>query len=570
MILALALAAQAGTVDFEPIELDAYLSSMPEGGDGLAGVAVFDYDRDGDLDIFLGNGPNRSTYLLQNDGAGNFTDVTLQARARVDTGARGILTADFDSDGYPDVLITGDSGVYGTHARDTPTRMLMNNGDGTFRDWSAISGVRGSQTNMGAVTADVDNDGDLDIYIAAPGALRMDVQHVDTLYLNNGDGTFVEGARKAGVEGGIGACAPQFTHLDDDGLIDLLVGNCNDVLYETTPFSVYMNQGGGRFVNIYPESKIWALGYWMGVALADFDGDNDMDFFSTNSGMEVTPHVLYRNNGDRTWTDIAPELGVAALEFGWGTVSPDFDNDGWSDLYWVGASRNPAQTWTPGYVFFNAGDGTFLEPEIPLDLSNLFSGGLAQGDLNGDGYVDMVLTNTEKPGRQAPGIPYILMNQGGTGNHQITVKLTGITDNLWGIGAQIRADVGDRTLLREVEGGSSICSTNSPWPTLGIGALTEARICVRWPNGVGEDFGVVAADQVVELVQGAGIGAVPCNDADPWGVAQGSTGDTGGEAPNTSEEPADEDPECGCAHSRGAAGGLAVVLALVARRRCSA
>ena len=356
MLVVVALSvAQAGTVTLTPIELDAHLSSMPEGGDGLAGVALLDYDGDGDLDIFLGNGPTLPTYLFENDGLGNFTDVTVQARARVDTGARGVLAADFDGDGFQDLLLTGDSGIYGDTARDTPTRMLMNNGDGTFRDWSAVSGVRGSQTNMGAVAADVDNDGDLDIYIAAPGALRQKIQHTDTLYLNHGDGTFVEAAAKAGVDGQIGACAPQFTHLDDDGLIDLLVANCNDVFYETTPFSVFINQGGGRFVNIYPESRIWGLGYWMGIALADFDGDNDMDFFATNSGMEDGPHALYRNNGDSTWTDIAPELGVAALEFGWGAVSPDFDNDGWNDLYWVGASRNPAH----GSGFRNANTTVF-------------------------------------------------------------------------------------------------------------------------------------------------------------------------------------------------------------------
>ncbi|HHO52939.1 MAG TPA: CRTAC1 family protein [Deltaproteobacteria bacterium] len=511
---------------------DVELISLPYDGSGYSGVAILDGDLDGDLDLYFGNGPTQANVLLRNDGDGTFTDVAGPAGAAVWTGSSGVLSADLDDDGAPDLVLPGDRSAL---------RVLHNNGDGSFADVTTATGLLGARRNTSAHAADIDNDGDLDVFVAA--GIVPKTNYVNTLWRNNGDNSFTEIAGAAGVATNTGACAATFTHLDDDDAIDLLVANCNDIQLLPTPFEVYRNAGDGTFVDITESSRIWASEHFMGLAIADFDGDGYLDFFSTNVGTvgerRDGPHVLYHNNGDGTWTDVADEAGVGDQTFGWGVVAADFDNDGWEDLYYAGWSHASDNVGSPGLLFLNAGDGTFLPPEIPLDLSERWSSGVAAGDLDGNGWIDIAVAVTRSPDG-VPGEPVLLLNRTDNGNHWLSIELQGTRDNGWGIGARVfaTATLGGRvrTQQRELHAGSSYMSTNSPWPHFGLGDAVDAELCVRWPDGAHERFGSFGADQRVRLVQGQGTP----DTCGPPGPADTSDPRSPGEA-----------RRCGCAQGPG-------------------
>jgi len=515
--------------------------SVPQGGSGYSGVAALDYDLDGDLDLYFGNGPNRDNVLLSNDGTGVFRDVTLDARAEVGTGTRGVLAADLDNDGYPDLVLPGDR---------SRQNVLMNNGDGTFTNVTETSQLWGAFRTSSAHAADVNGNGLLDVYVAA--AVLPQESMANSLYLNNGDRTFTEVGTAAGVDTDRGACSATFTHFDDDAAIDLVVANCAEITEGVglLPFEMYRNRGDGTFEDIYEQSQVWGLGHWMGLAVADFDGDGAQDFFATNGGLDRDqPNGLYRNNGDGTWSDVAAEVGVKDFEFGWGAVATDVDNDGWLDLYYVGKSQARDNCSSPGNLFMNEGDGNFAPPLIPIDLKEVWTTGLVHGDFDGNGFEDLVIVATENIGGH--GIPIFLRNLGND-NHWLTVRLVGTTSNSAGIGSRIRATAGGRDQLREVQAGSSYLSTNTPWPSFGLGSETSAEICVRWPDGKGENFGAFEADQLVELVQGEGLGAGDCS------ISVSNAGGRDGKET--------EDGKCGC-EAGGSPTWLWLLIGLVAVRR---
>lgn len=560
----------AHAVPFEDASADlggARVVSLPLGGTGYSGVAFLDSDDDGDLDLYLGNGQGAPNWLLRNDGLGHFEDIARDSGAAVWTGTGGVLAADLDNDGHTDLVLAGDR---------SPLVVLRNDGDGTFTDVTAAVGITGPKRSVSTHAADVDGDGLLDIFVTA-GPFRGD-NLPNALWMNRGDGTYEDRASAAGVDSARGACAATFTHLDDDDAIDLIVVNCSDFDIAPGRVELYRNRGDGTFEDLYDSSLVWELGFWMGLALADFDGDERMDFFVTNGGTtRGQPHALYRNNGDGTWTDIAAQAGVGDHIFGWGAVPPDLDADGWPDLYYVGTSHGVGHPSSPGLLLRNLGEASFAPPEIPLDISALWTSGLAHGDVDGNGTIDLVAVTTEVPEVSAEGTPVLLRNLT-TGHSWLTLQLESTTGNRGAVGARIRAQVGDRVQIRELHAGSSYKSTNTPWPTFGLGGETEATVCVRWPGGVGEDFGALAANQRVRLVEGAGIGAVPCLRAEP--PPPGPTGDTGAPTAPTGdtsepERPAPEptpDASCGCAQAvpPGPAPLLLWVLLSAARRRGTA
>jgi hypothetical protein len=552
--------------------------SMPVDGAGYTGAAMLDYDGDGDLDVYIGNGPGQANFLLDNDGSARFVDVAARAGAEVRTGTGGVLAADLDEDGLPDLVLPGDRAAL---------RTLRNNGDGTFRDVTVRSGLMGARRNTMAHAADVNSDGWLDVFIG--GGIVPDQNYMNTLWINQQDGTFVETAASAGVQGAVGLCTASFANLDADDHIDLLVGNCNDLELVPQPMEVYRGLGDGTFEDVYVERQIWEIGHFMAFAWLDLDADGWLDVFATNVGVSEFrdgPHVLYRNDGDGTFTDVAAEAGVADLVFGWGAVAADFDNDGWEDLYYVGRAHAPDAVFSPGLLLMNNGDGTFAEPEIPVDLGHLWTSGLVVGDLDGNGFPDLVAVANAAPWEGASGRPALLLNEGND-NHWVTVRLRGTTSGRQALGARIRAYTPGHAQLRELRAGDGYLSTSTPWPTFGLGQDTQARLCVRWPDGQGEDFGTLAADQVVELVQGAGIGPDPCGPPEPGDTGGptdtgthggtdtdsdtgGGTGTTGRtdtlDSVSSNKRFSDPPPACGC-RAGGPSGALwAVLVALTARR----
>lgn len=520
---------------------------MPNAGEGMAGAAWLDYDMDGDLDAYLPNGKAGAAALFENDGNGGFTDVAAAAGVDNRLGSSGVVVGDLDNNGYPDIFLTGEG--HFAFAEASPTVLYLNNGDGSFRDISDSAGIPGAESSLAAAMGDIDNDGYLDIFIASPGHLDVSghmglpagslggpaVQHENRLYRNNGpdaDGnlSFTDISAAAGVNDALGACVVSFSDHDDDGWLDIFVGNCNEIGLQPVPWNLYRNDGPGpdgsvAFTDIAADVGLAdALGYWMATAMGDYDGDGDLDLFSTNFGAvraaddpfaQMRKHGMFRRNADGTYTNVAADLGLAEGPFGWGATFADFDNDGDEDLYFAGSmpildAIGPGRG-TPGRLFFNDGAGGFDEAAQEVtggDLSSRYTSGVARGDYDNDGFVDilvMVETTIDFFSGEVldPGTPVLYHNQG-NGNLSLRVRLVGTDSNGMGIGARVYAGSGGRVQMREVQAGSSFASSESPWPVFGLGADHEAQVSVRWPSGRHESFGVHQAGQTITVTEGQG------------------------------------------------------------------
>ena len=501
------------------------------GGDAIVGAAWLDYDRDGRLDLFLPGAKNQPNALFHNDGDGTFSDVAVSAGVAGGQGHNGVVAADFDDDGFPDLFLGGTGGMAGFEH--SAAALYRNRGDGTFEDVIAGSGIDAPDTALSAAAADVDGDGRLDLFIAAAGSLARKVQFGSKLYRNRGSFRFVEITRRAGVGTTRGACVNAFTDADGDGRVDLLVGDCNDVTLAPTPIELFSNRGGGRFADVTVEAGLDKGGYWMGVCPADFDRDGDIDVFATNFGsfLPFTPHALYRNEGDGTFVDVAAESGLADLEFGWGCSSADLDNDGWADLFFAG-SLPPFDVigtgkGNPGTHLWNDHGRGFVDRtgEMPVDLSGRFTTGVATGDYDNDGFPDVVVTTSEIDGDG--GRPVLLHNLGGA-NNWIALDLEGTTSNRDAIGARVRVRTAGQTQTRELRAGSSVVSTDSHRLHFGLGEHASAdSVEVRWPSGRVDTLRDIGANQVLRIVESR---AAPRRRLSVRGPAPGAPG-AGGRRP---------------------------------------
>lgn len=508
-------------------------------GGGLGGIAWLDYDQDGNLDLYLTNGVFASNGLFRNNGDGTFTDVSVEAGVDNGLGNSGVVIGDIDNDGYPDIFLTGEGRLAGPVQ--TPTRMYHNNGDGTFTDITESSGLIGADSALAAAMGDINNDGFLDIFIASPGHIPLltgpgtGTSDENKLYLNNGDLTFTDITTSAGVSGlyvdtfgdivSDGACVASFSDYNNDGLIDIIVGNCNaffspnidpvPFVVRATPFNLFQNNGDGTFTDVAASAGLDILGLWMGLAFGDYDNDGDIDFFATSSGTSesgIYPHALFRNNGDGTYTEISAETGIPNSEFGWGVTFADFDNNGGLDLFLVGSlplfgAIGPGQG-NPGRLYFNDGSGHFTEDTAAtgIDLSSKYTSGLAQADFDGDGFTDIaVMTAPFSTGDvTVASEDFVLLRNQANRNHWLTVRLIGTKSNRDGIGARIQVKAGKINQLHEVRAGSSFASSETPWPTFGLGKYHQAEITVTWPSGLIETFAKFKANQRVTLVEGTG------------------------------------------------------------------
>ncbi len=492
------------------------------GMDGHGGFAWMDYDADNDLDLLIPGGIGSTTGLFRNNGDGTFTDVS--AASGIDVSGHGsVVAGDVDNDGYPDVYLSREGTLIGL--AQNPPRFFHNNGDGTFSDISATAGVSDSESTLMAAMADINNDGYLDLFVSSPGhrdfIFPPAKQTMEHLYLNNGDLTFTDITESAGVGAALGSCVPSFSHYDDDSWIDLFVGDCDSIEGLQTPFHIYRNNGDNTFTDVGAEAGL-TDGHWMSATLGDYDNDGDIDLFSTNFGPIsplgiVEPHALFRNNGDGTYTDVAtPEMGIN--QFSFGASFADWDNDGWLDLFYTGAVSfagfiGPA-IGNPGHMFFNDGAGNFTENNEAhgLDLRNQFTTGVAQADYDQDGFVDLAIFTTAYEVRDPAtgevilsddGAP-VLLNNKGNNNHWVTIRPHGNESNRMAIGAQMRLYTRDITQIREVYAGSSFASSESPWPTFGMGKNRFGMLKVKWPSGLVEWF-YVHSKRVVDVHEGEGF-----------------------------------------------------------------
>jgi hypothetical protein len=518
-------------------------TQLPE--DMGSGAAWGDYDNDGDLDLYLVNeagaltmtpaqraaSPARNA-LYRNNGDGTFSDVT----DRAGTGYRGMGMAaawgDYDNDGDLDLYVTN----YGRNV------LYRNAGDGTFADVSRPAGVDGGQDGFrtGATWGDYDRDGWLDLYVCQYVDYRRDQPHDTTslqysavvpftlnpssyaplpnlLYRNNGDGTFTETARRAGVDNPDGrSLAAVFCDLDNDGWPDLYVAN------DISESKLYWNRGDGRFEDA--SAVTWVADYRgsMGIAVGDWDHDGDLDLFKTHWIAQenafynnLTADLIERTRaapgqvpGFLRFTDLADQYGLGEISLdmvGWGTGFFDYDNDGRQDLFVVNGStfERPENTRLlvpqPNFLFWNrnATEGFYAVSGVsgPALARQNVGRGAAFGDYDGDGDVDIVVVENGGPA-------VLLRNDGGNRQHWLTVRLRGTQSNRFGVGSRVTVSTGGVRQVQEVGVGVSYLSFSSLEATFGLGPHGAAdRVSVRWPSGLEQVMENVRADQTLTIVE---------------------------------------------------------------------
>ena len=497
-----------------------------------AGLALFDYNGDGRIDVYFVNGaplpgtdvavaPTNALY--RNDGGWRFTDVTDQARV-ADTGfGLGAAAADYDNDGDQDLYVSN----FG------PNVLYRNNGDGTFTDATAEAGVgSGDRFGAGVAFLDVDKDGDLDLYAANYVVFSCD-QHVpftirgvpsyrspqnyepepDILYRNNGDGTFTDVSVESGVAAhagtGMGMVAADY---EGDGDTDVFV--CNDVMGNF----LFENDGTGKFEEValitgvaYNYSGTW-LGS-MGVDCGDYDNDGRLDFFMTDYQGEMP--ALYRNVGQGLFEDATfqARAGIKAFpHVNWGTGFVDFDNDGDHDVFIacghlqdnIELRDDTTAFMVRNILLLNTGDGKFLDVSETsgdgLDVVRS-SRGAAFDDLDNDGDIDAVVLNSRRE-------PTILRNESPSEHHWIQIRLQGTKTNRDGVGARVKVTAGDLTQIDEVHSGRGYQSHYGMRLHFGLGKRDSVdRVEVRWIGGGVDVLEDVAVDRLLTVTEGSTPGA---------------------------------------------------------------
>ncbi len=475
-----------------------------------SGVAIFDYDGDGKLDLYFATGnllplsesPPASNRLFKNLGGGKFRDETEHSGLGFRGYCHGITVGDIDNDGDADVFLSN----YGGDA------LYVNNGSGTFTEIGRTAGIFQAGTwSSSAAFIDHDGDGDLDLYVSRygdwsyprddqfcgdtkrkirrycpPAALRP-VKHA--LFQNNGDRTFTDVTDKAGLGRSDGhGFAVLAADLNGDGKTDLYVANDRD------PHFLYLNNGDGTFRDVSEES---GAGYdvagrtqaGMGVDAEDVDGDGLPDLFVTHFANDY--NTLYRNLGRDTFLDATANFGLAVDSLpwiGWGCVLADLDNDGWPDCVVANADVDdnvefrgkPVSDRQPPLLHLNLagkrfrlanrGAGAYFE-------SRNLGHGLALGDLDDDGDLDLVISHKDGP-------PAILRNDTPTRNHWIRLALVGTRSSRDGVGARVEVHARGRVIHRLAKSGHSLMSSHDPRILVGLGtAEAVERVLVRWPSG---------------------------------------------------------------------------------------
>ena len=496
------------------------------------GVAFFDYDNDGWVDIFMVNSGAADFYqpkaplknvLYKNNRDGTFTDVTDKAGV---AGGRefgmGCAIADYDNDGHQDILVT----AYGR------CTLYHNNGNGTFSDTTAKSGLGVPGWTTSAVWFDYDNDGRLDLFLCSfvEFSLANNVFCGDNklgkrfyciprvfkptpslLYHNNGDGTFTEVSAGTDIRRALGkALGVVATDINGDGLMDLFVAN------DTVQNFLFMNRGKGKWdeiglaaevgfsVNGRPRSG-------MGVDAADVDGDGKQDLFVANVDQEM--FSLYRNEGNESFSDVAAFHGVAQatrLLSGWGLKFFDYDNDGRVDLFLAnGHPDDMIESYSkqvgykePLVVFHHDGKKlSNVSAEAGPVFKKMFPArGLAIGDFNNDGRIDVLIGNNGEAS-------VLLKNNAGDGNHWLGVKLQGTACNRDGIGATIAWSAGGTKRTRYKANGGSYLSSHDMREVLGLGPAAKIDwLEITWPppSGRVERFTDLPVDRYVTIVEGKG------------------------------------------------------------------
>ena len=490
--------------------LDFVREGIYKNSDGIGGAAWFDYDDDGFLDLYITNTRDAKNALFRNNGDGTFTNVAEEAGVTSETGNTAVVAGDIDNDGCTDLLMSGDGGFLG----DEPSsfKVYRNDCDGTFTDITERVGLDAlsDSYSWSFALADIDNDSDLDLYVGGPPGPGFDFGPRNRLFLNGGDGVFTDISASAGVVDDLPTCGVGFNDYDEDGFIDIFLAAC---VWLDARFRLLRNNGDLTFSDVSFESGLSLSvegrpGYAehdfrIGVAFSDYDSDGDLDILSRNFGAHGW---IFENTGDGTYSAVGYEATFDDIEYpaGWAFGVADFDNDGGEDIFYSGNFPVESYNWpaNPGLLLLNRGDGRFRNVLSGFGLEELFTTGAAIGDYDNDGFTDIVIVTSKSRGHG--GWPVLLHNQGGS-NSWISVRLIGTASNRDGIGSRVRAKTDDTVVVKSTHAGSGFLSTNSPWLTFGLGSHEgPADIEIRWPSGVVEVFEDLAVRRTVTLTEGTG------------------------------------------------------------------
>ncbi|MAG58092.1 MAG: hypothetical protein CMJ83_17540 [Planctomycetes bacterium] len=489
-----------------------------------AACAFLDYDQDGWLDVLLA-GAQGSCGLFRNQANGTFVDITLAAGLFLNPGGdytMGAHVADYDNDGYPDIYFT----------RQGPNLLYRNNGNGTFTDVTTQAGVGHGLWGTAAAFGDYDGDGDLDLYLGNDhnsGIPPNVTAQPNVLYRNEGNGTFTDVTAQTGVDGLGATLAVTWTDYDGDGDVDIMVGH--DFGAEIQPNQLYRNDGPDlngapgdwTFTDVSAAMGANIAIYCMGIAVADFDRDLDLDYYFTNHGQ----NVLLRNFVPGIFQDVTQIAGVQNASYGfggnavgWGCGFFDFDNDGWEDLYvsngFISSNYIPSPPQIPNALFHHNGPAlNFTDVAYYAGVDDGSIGrGVAFGDYDRDGDIDILQGNV--------GTPILFRNDSPAQGNFFRIAPRGRVGTRDGYHTRVQVLAGGVTQFREVNPNTSFESSNENVAHFGVGPATFVeRVSLQWPSGVTHQVHDLPVGLTIPAVEP--VVTVDATSSAPPTIAEGNT-----------------------------------------------